>query len=435
MAVTKKYVWPWQDVQKSLTALDQLLDDRGPILEIGGYPLRIFVSKHVDFAAAVFSHPRVGITKFPRILPRLRRAMRDKGGFILRGGEEWRAQRNASQAAFRPANYDVFLGHLPLVLEKFLSRWEAQCRWNHGEPVEVFADLRRLFCELNFRMLFSMELDEAEIGRLEEATLFLDLHFLDPIPLWVPTPANLQFRRCLGRLDGAFEKAIEKRKSLGIAPGDSDLMGRLLSQRWEHDRLLGEMASIYFGASVLGTTAAWALYLIGAHPDVEARLAAEAATLTAPGTLRESLAALPYAQAVLKEVLRFYPSSWGFPRYADDDVEIMGCKIPAGSLLVPLIYLTQRDEKYWPDPLAFKPERFLQASPPQNKFAHTPFSAGPRACLGGGLASTLVPLALSMISRRLRYRFAPRFDGDPVADFGFEIHPADGIRVAFSPPR
>lgn len=427
------FVFPLRNFKYVLPEVDRLLNENS-IVEIKGFPMKIFCSKDVQFASSVFTQPNLGMTKFPDILPRVKYVMKKKGGFILEGGDEWKKQRSASQRAFKPQLLDNFLACIPPILNKYIEVWKQKMKGQ--EAFDFFKDLRLFFTELNYKMLFDLDLETHQVIDLEASTFFLDLNFIKTLPLQIPTPDNLKFKSHTKRIHQSFLRAIDNRKKKPLSSDSQDPLGILLSQNYEQDRLIGEMSSIYFGASVMSTTMGWCLYLVGTHPEVEKKLAQESLlSLEKFAFTKEGLSQVPFSAAILKEVLRIFPSSWGFPRYSKEDIEIMGVKIPKKSLLIPLVILTQRDNKLWEDPFAFSPNRFTDKKSEMSPYAYTPFSAGPRSCLGSMLASTMLPLILSSISSQFRLEYYPDTDHGiiPIPDFGFEIHPEGQVKIKLTP--
>jgi cytochrome P450 len=64
-------------------------------------------------------------------------------------------------------------------------------------------------------------------------------------------------------------------------------------------------------------------------------------------------------------------------------------------------YVTQRSPRFWDQPEAFKPDRFLPAEATSRpRFAYFPFGGGPRQCIGAGMAMIEAPLILASIVQR-----------------------------------
>ncbi len=205
-------------------------------------------------------------------------------------------------------------------------------------------------------------------------------------------------------------------------------------QAWSDKDIVDEMFSVYFGASVMSVTLAWAFYLIASHPHVQEKLAAELNdVLNGRDPRVEDLDQLPYTNMVLQETLRLYPGSWGYPRYCDQELDIDDYRIPAGSLVIPMAYHVHRHPDHWQDLETFDPERFNEensASIP--RFAHIPFGAGARTCLGANLAPMVIRLVIATVCQRFKLAFKPRFPADPVTRFAFEILPKDRVLMSVS---
>ena len=108
-------------------------------------------------------------------------------------------------------------------------------------------------------------------------------------------------------------------------------------------------------------------------------------------------------------------------------------KLPSNCMVIPMVYFTHRHPEFWNDPEAFQLERFVgERAERIHPYAHLPFGAGARICLGAQLAPMVLTLTLASIFQKLSMEFHPRFHSDPIADFGFEIHPRDQIRMSAS---
>jgi cytochrome P450 len=115
-------------------------------------------------------------------------------------------------------------------------------------------------------------------------------------------------------------------------------------------------------------------------------------------------------------------------RRALSDQAIGGCTIPAGMLVAMSPYVVHRDERWWPDPLRFDPDRFLpEARAARPRFAYFPFGGGARQCIGESFAWMEGVLLLSAIAQRWRFRLAPGAQVEPQALI--TLRPRHGIRM------
>ena len=113
---------------------------------------------------------------------------------------------------------------------------------------------------------------------------------------------------------------------------------------------------------------------------------------------------LVYLQAVLKETLRLYPAGpLLMPHQSSEDCTVAGYHIPAGTRLLVNVSKVHRDPSVWPDPTAFRPERFLNGEAHQNvdvrgqSFELIPFGSGRRVCPGISLGLQVTQLGLASL--------------------------------------
>ncbi len=110
------------------------------------------------------------------------------------------------------------------------------------------------------------------------------------------------------------------------------------------------------------------------------------------------------------------------------DYTVRGFTLPAGGLVAMSPYVVQRDERWWPDPLRFDPDRFLpEAKAARPRFAYFPFGGGARQCIGESFAWMEGVLLLSALAQRWAFRLAP---GPPVVPQALiTLRPKHGIRM------
>ncbi|KAL8377785.1 hypothetical protein RB595_008461 [Gaeumannomyces hyphopodioides] len=161
------------------------------------------------------------------------------------------------------------------------------------------------------------------------------------------------------------------------------------------------MRALFFGAQGTTTdTLCFVYMLLSCYPAVMARVRDEHDTVCgAPGTLDDAArllrdephrtAELTYTTAVIKETLRMFPVGFVVrqdDKNADGFMEINGKRYPTkGQMVAPATHTIHHDPAVYPDPMSFKPERWLAADPPPRN-AWRPFERGPRACMGREVA-------------------------------------------------
>ena len=115
----------------------------------------------------------------------------------------------------------------------------------------------------------------------------------------------------------------------------------------------------------------------------------------------EDLASLKYIECTVIEILRLRPVAWLLGREAIVDTKVGDYPVPKGTTLLISPWITQRDPRYFEDPLEFRPERWagdLRRTLP--RFAYFPFGGGPRVCIGNRFAMMEIMLLLSVITRK-----------------------------------
>ena len=146
------------------------------------------------------------------------------------------------------------------------------------------------------------------------------------------------------------------------------------------------------GTETTRMTLNWLFLILANFPDVQSKLRQEIDTIIGSDVPNnDHRIKCHYVQAFIAEVMRFAPiAAAGVAHKAIVDSDIVGHKIPKGTVVMGFIYSQLHDKEIWGDPEVFRPERFLE--PDTGTFngrindANHPFSFGRRACLGEKLA-------------------------------------------------
>lgn len=206
-----------------------------------------------------------------------------------------------------------------------------------------------------------------------------------------------RFAALRAQADRVIHEEIRARRAAlaaGQEPGD-DIFSMLVAARDEDGRALTDdelrdelMTLLVAGHETTATALAWTLERVTRHPEILARLRDEQAA--GDGSL--------YLDAVVKEALRLRPVVPAVVRQLQAPMTLGPWDLPAQVNVAPSIYLLHRRPDLYPDPLAFRPERFLGEDTP-GTYEWIPFGGGVRRCLGAGFALLELREVLSVVLR------------------------------------
>jgi cytochrome P450 len=334
-------------------------------------------------------------------------------GLVTAEGQAWERQRALAQPAFNSAQLAVYLRTMTECTGEMLGEWR---KLAPGESLNLSDAVTRLTLAIAGRTLFGLDLSghSSKAGKAFRDGL-RGIGSRGPgglaVPLWLPTPVNVRFRRALLTLDKLVYDII-RRFHAGEAGGSGHtLLGMLMSARdpetgkgMSDRQLRDEIVTLYLaGHETTANMLVWTFYLLSRSPAVRDRLEQELDTLPPGPPSLAALKGLEYAPMVLSEALRLYPPAWTIARNVLDDDEVCGYRVPAGAFVLLSPYITQRLDAFWPDPGRFDPQRFTAENVRgRHRFAWFPFSAGPRVCIGKQFSMLEGQLILAQVMREFR---------------------------------
>ncbi len=160
--------------------------------------------------------------------------------------------------------------------------------------------------------------------------------------------------------------------------------GTEMSDREVRDQLVTLLLA---GHETTATALAWTFDLLLRNPAKLARLTAEV-----------DAGEDTYLRAVISESLRLRPVVPLAGRRLACDLNVDGLSLPGGTDVTPAIWLTHTRADLYPEPYAFRPERFLEESP--TTYGWVPFGGGIRRCLGAAFAEMEMRVVLETILQR-----------------------------------
>ena len=186
-----------------------------------------------------------------------------------------------------------------------------------------------------------------------------------------------------------------------------------MSERQVRDEV---MTLLLAGHETTALALSWAFLLLDRNPGARDHLEAELAAVLGDGPASpDDVPALPYTQAVINETLRLYPPAYVTGREAIRATTIGRTRIPKRHIVLISMYTTHRDPRFFPEPDAFRPERWLDGLEKRlPRGAFIPFGMGSRKCVGASFAMMEATLLLATIARRWRFELAPGDRDTPV---------------------
>lgn len=345
-------------------------------------------------------------------------------GLLTAEGEVWKKKRKLVAPAFQPHG----LGHYARAMVECTD--DALAGFRDGETRDAYQDSMHLTLDIVVRSLFGakvsrfLEVEEAlaEVSRQYEG---LWQTFRSFLPRWVPLAPIRRIRETKALLDGILLEVIRKKRA---EPGH-DLLSHLVSLRDEdgfgmNDReLLEETMTLFLaGHETTALALTYTLSLLASHPAAYAKLLTEVdGELGGRAPEPKDMERLSYTNAVVKESLRVYPPVWTMARLATDDVEVGGVRLRAGEQAILPQWVVHRDARWFPEPEAFRPERFLgDAHKELPRFSYFPFGGGPRVCIGQHFALMELVFVVARLSQSFVFE---TLDGDAPA-----LHPVITLR-------
>ena len=191
-----------------------------------------------------------------------------------------------------------------------------------------------------------------------------------------PRLNHLAFHRLRRPADVLLRDVIEPRRGAADLEQREDILSMLLAahRHGRRQRLLDELFTLLVaGHETTATALSWALERLAHHPHAWERLR----------RAREATDE-DYLDAVVKETLRLRPVVPAVIRMLKAPFGVAGYDLPAGVAVVPTILHVHTREDIYPEPFAFRPERFLEK--PAGTYTWIPFGGGVRRCLGASFA-------------------------------------------------
>jgi len=360
-------------------------------------------------------------------------------GLLTTEGEPWKTQRRLIQSGFERKQLEVLSSIMQDSLSESLRDFDQRARVG---PVDIYPLMMRITFAMVGKSLFGARLKEEDIELISLAIStvqeFMVRQTIQPyLNPWFAVSGELRkHEEMRSRAFGVLLDYIQRRRK--EAPGH-DLLQILMDARYSDghgmsdDLVLSEsMQLLVAGHETSSNALSWLLYLLSSRPDCVERARQEFDAVM--GDKPMSFSDVPkfeFTTQVIMEALRLYPPFWMVDRMALADDRAGDVNIPRGSTVVVFVYGAHHSPRYWPDPETFDPERFAKVNEKlHTPFAHLPFGAGPRGCIGGNYAMLQILMILSVLLRKYDFSLVP---GQSIQARPMVIlRPEHGIRMTFT---
>jgi cytochrome P450 len=319
---------------------------------------------------------------------------------------------------------------------------QSMAEWPVGRPFPLLERTQAITLDVIVRTVFGLT-DGHAMLRLRGLLRRFVSQAVNPLLLWKPLQVDLgslspwgRFARLRREIDALLDGEIAARRA-APDPARADVLQLLLAARDDTGAPMGDaeirdelMTLLMAGHETTATALAWTVHRILSEPGVHETLRRELADVVGTRPVApDDVAKLEYLDAVVKETLRLNPVIPDVMRLVKAPLRIGGVDLPAGVGVAPNIHAAHRRPDVWPEPLRFRPERFVGTRPSPYEFF--PFGGGMRRCLGMAFALYETKVVLATLFSRAELALATGY-GVRVVRRNVTWVPSEGMPVVLT---
>lgn len=409
-----------------------------------GTPFRVHLGRRwmmvIDDPAEIGRILRSRPGAFRRVRP-VESIFRELGiaGIFSSEGADWERQRRMVMRAFDPAHLKTYFPGLVMVTGRLLQRFRRAAE--AGDVLDLQQEYMRYTVDVTAGLAFGVDINTIEQGdnviqkHLDKVFPSINRRMAAIFPWWryFKLPADrvlendlAQVRQAIDGFIGAARKRMDADPKLAANP--SNLIEALLAARdapqsgiTDTDVSGNVFTALLAGEDTTANTLAWLSYFLAEEPHAQAAAQAEAdrelGARAVPDDF-ESVDALEYIAAATREAMRLKPVAPFLSHESNEPVTVCGIELrartPVGTLLRP----AGLNPELFPEPLAFKPERWISDARATERESAAkrvlmPFGGGPRFCPGRYLALMEIQMVTAMLMKNFRIE---RVGDEPVRE-------------------
>ena len=377
------------------------------------------------------THDSVGVFALETLRPLL-------GGqsVFLAEGQQHRLERALLLPGFHGERIQQAVGTIESVARKTMSGWQ------QGDNLRMMDVCHEISLEVILKIVFGIQSEKKILECKKVIT-----EFIGSFSPWLAFSRWMQrpwfglgpwnrFLRARKRFDELVHAEIHARQKSGGS--EADLLTSLLEARYEDGSTISNsgirdqlVTLLVAGHETTQIAMSWAMSWIVRNPAVLDSLCSE---LAGQESLEQVAQKSKLLNGICQEALRLNPVIPDVQRTLKSPMEFEECVIPAGATVAAATYLVHVDGEVYPEPLEFRPERWLERT--YKPFEYMPFGGGIRRCIGASLAMTEMKIVLAALIRHGRFELphdAPA--SEIVHRRNFTVAPGSGIPLVYLGPR
>ncbi|XP_019429800.1 PREDICTED: ent-kaurene oxidase, chloroplastic-like [Lupinus angustifolius] len=274
-----------------------------------------------------------------------------------------------------------------------------------------------------------------------EGALEVDWRDFFPYLKWVPNASfDTKIQKFKERREAVMNALIDEQKKR-IASGKelNSFTDYLLSEAndlTEEQQYMLIWETIVETSDTVSVATEWAMYELSKDKIRQERLYKDIKNVCGNEKFNDDyISKIPYLGAIFHETIRKHSPAPMVPlRIVQEDTQIGGYHIPAGSQIAINIYGCNMDKKEWENPEQWNPERFLDEKyDPNDLFKTMAFGAGKRVCAGSFQANLIVSTAIGRMVQEFEWNLIERGDEESVDTVGFTTHKLNPLLVTIKP--
>jgi cytochrome P450 len=326
-------------------------------------------------------------------------------GLLTSEGEMWQKQRKLIQPAFHKKQLLLLLYTIHTTIQKELDKIVLD------EPIDIFPIFNDLAFQTVVKSLFSSEINEDDIKKLQHATevtqQMLVKELRQPyLGWWFKLSGKIKFHiNLIDESRAILKRLVNQRKQ--NPEKQNDLLDMLLDARYEdgsemeEGQLLDEILILFAaGHETTSNALTFICELLARNPKAQIKILEEVQKVKSESSdIMHWIKNANYTKLVIEEAMRLFPPAYFIDRINKEADDFNGFDLPKGTNLLFSVYEIHRHPDFWENPEEFIPERFLDD---KIKFSknYYPFGAGQRMCIGNNFAMYEMILAVITVVER-----------------------------------